>query len=67
MDKQLLSACRFAKENGYPDARYLQEWHGFKLFVAADNSCSGYPPYILVYDKTVRFATPEETETILFT
>ncbi len=67
MNKYLKSATEFAKAHGYPEARYLQDWRGFKLFIAVDDSFSGYPPYILVSDSSIRFTTPEETETILFT
>ena len=64
--KYISSANDFARDNGYPGAEYLQDWHGFKLFVADDDSFSGFPPYILVSDDSARFTTPEETQTILF-
>ena len=64
--KYISSANDFARDNGYPGAEYLYDWRGFKLFVAEDDSFSGFPPYILVSDDSVRFTTPDETQTILF-
>ena len=59
-------ACEFARRHGFPGAVYLGEWLNYKLFVADTDLHVGLPQYILVADTSVRFATPEETESIFF-
>lgn len=66
MEEKQITANEFARKHSYPGAVYLQEWHGFSLFVADDDSYVGLPQYILVSDSSARFASPEETESILF-
>lgn len=65
-EKRIQMANDFARRHRFPGAVYLQDWHGYSLFVADEDSFIGLPQYILVADDSVRFASPEETESILF-
>lgn len=59
-------ACEFARQHGFSGAVYLGKWLDYKLFVADTDLFIGLPQYILVSNTSIRFATPEETESIFF-
>lgn len=59
-------ALNLAKSEGYIGVEYLGEWQDYDLFVVNSDAITGYPEYILVDFEAARWATPAETESILF-
>lgn len=61
-------ALTLAKSEEFSAVEFIREWQGYDLFVATSEepAFTGYPDYILVNSKTARWATPKESESILF-
>lgn len=61
---------RFAKKEGYPEVTYVGPWNGFTVYCAADPDFpyEGLPQFIVSSgDKDVRWATIDETDSIMET
>ncbi len=60
---------KFAKENGYDEAKYIGEWKGYKVFnpiIKSDKPlCIGYPLKILQKGQKLRLSTIGESFELL--
>lgn len=63
------AVVKFAKENGYDNAKYIGKWQDFKVYEPTFNNKEvhyvGYPLSILEKNNKIRFTTEKECFDVL--